>query len=115
MKSVRKCVKFIIFNIIVCVYITRAVMQKLVCRSSTYSLAVGPNGQKCCPIQQADIVIERVSTRNLCGNACLESNSCLSYTFYDDTTRCEIYTKSVPTFDIYEPVDHCWNYIVCNI
>ena len=84
-----------------------------ICSPSTYSVAVGLDGQKCCPVYQADLVIERVGTRNSCGLACLNTGSCLSYTYYEDTTRCEIYNNSVPSSDVYEPVDNCWNYVVC--
>ena len=82
------------------------------CRPSTYSLAVGEDGQKYCPVQQADLVIEKAGTRRSCGLACVNTGSCLSYTYYENTTRCEIYTKIVPPSGVYENIDNCWNYVV---
>ena len=57
-----------VFN---CTCLIWAVMAQLisgqVCRPSTYSLVLESNGQKCCPIKTADLVIERAGTRNSYG------------------------------------------------
>ena len=107
---------YIFLSVLSSTCLIREVMLQLatkqVCRPSTYSLAVGEDGQKCCPVQQADLVIERAMTRSSCGLACRKSGTCLSYTYYDETTQCEIYHKSMPPSDVYESVDNCWNYVV---
>ena len=76
----------------------------------TYSLVTSSHGLAVCPVAPANMTVEGAASRSNCLGWCARVG-CVSYTFHDSTTNCEIFLYA-PQADKYQPFDGCFNYVV---
>jgi len=69
------------------------------------------NGSRACPTSKPTLIFETSRSVLACSVECAKDESCMSYSFYSDTSRCVVYTGDAPP-DGYIPVKNCMNYVV---
>ena len=77
----------------------------------TFSLVQDNRGTNLCAPYSNKSIVTFVGSRAECGGRCMKTRQCTSYTFFDDTMRCVIYTNNPPPYFEYT-VPNCWSYVV---
>jgi len=73
-----------------------------------FNIATGNDSVQCCPVEQADTILQPIESRLECSLQCLQSG-CLSFTYFDSRYRCEIYSN-LPSY--FQLIAGCFNYRV---
>ena len=77
----------------------------------TFSLVQDRNGNNVCAPVLSTAIVTTVQSRHDCGLRCMNARPCASYTLFEDSMKCVIYSNNPPSyFELAVP--HCWSYVV---
>jgi len=113
--SIRACKHLIsVFAVLIWGMLATGITLDSTVQLKKFTLVTFTNGSRACPTSKPKLIFESSRSVLTCSVECAKDQSCMSYSFYSNTSRCVVYTGHVPPGG-YKAADNCMNYVVSTV